>query len=125
MDSPTYYHASSIDLGDTVPFTEGGFCQRLRGQAPRLVGGLTTSYLTEFGITLYRVSGIHGSTTPTCGLVDWQPMAGNACGCHPLLINMQSNYLKVGHSDECRLPPRVLTSGYPFRILMNPQRGVV
>lgn len=29
MDSPTYYHASSIDLGDTVTFTEGGFYERI------------------------------------------------------------------------------------------------
>jgi hypothetical protein len=57
-----------------------------------------------FGITLYRVSGVHETTTPTWGLVDWQPVAGNTCGYHPLQDTTESNNLNFNtrFRDESR-----------------------
>ena len=85
-------HAQKARLGrirQPARGTTGG--QRPRGQAPRLVGGLVASSPTRFGMTLYRVSGVHGSATPTLGLVDWQPVAGNSCGCPPLPTSTELN----------------------------------
>jgi hypothetical protein len=41
---------------------------------------------------------------PTFGLVDWQPVTSNTCGCQSLLIGKESNYFKLSASSSRSIP---------------------